>query len=77
MTSRPSQNGGLPAGGESPSSTGDYDAFLERKVALARDERDRGLGRPNDDVEAAFAARRAARVTLLNDGFSVPGQRRT
>lgn len=38
----------------------DYDAFLDRKVVIARDERDRGLGSPNDEVEAAFAARRAA-----------------
>jgi hypothetical protein len=38
----------------------DDDAFLDRKVAIARDERDRGLGNPNAEVEAAFAARRAA-----------------
>jgi len=38
----------------------EYDAFLDRKVAIARDERHRGLGSPNDEVEAAFAARRAA-----------------
>lgn len=37
-----------------------YDAFLEQKVAVARDERARGLGSPNDEVESAFAARRAA-----------------
>lgn len=41
-----------------------YDAFLDRKVAIARDERERGLGSPNDEVEAVFAARRAA---LLGD----------
>lgn len=40
----------------------DYNTFLERKVAIARDERDRGLGASNDEVEAAFAARRAALI---------------
>lgn len=38
----------------------DHDAFLARKVAIPRDERHRGLGRPNAEVEAAFSARRAA-----------------
>jgi hypothetical protein len=43
-----------------PREARDYDAFLDRKVAIARDERDRGLGSPDAEVEAAFAARRAA-----------------
>ena len=38
----------------------DYDTFLDRKVAIARDERDRGLASPNAEVEAVFAGRRAA-----------------
>ena len=37
----------------------DYDGFLRRKVALARDSARAGRGRSNADVEAAFAARRA------------------
>jgi hypothetical protein len=46
----------------------DYDAFLERKVAIARDERNRGLGNSNDEVEAAFAARRAAALGNAAEG---------
>jgi predicted transcriptional regulator len=38
----------------------DYTAFLQRKVDLARASADAGLGRSNEDVEADFAARRAA-----------------
>lgn len=38
----------------------DYDAFLEAKVQVARAQRRAGLGRSNDEVEAVFAARRAA-----------------
>jgi hypothetical protein len=37
-----------------------YDAFLEQKVETARAEARRGLGMSNDEVEAMFAARRAA-----------------
>nr|WP_221212390.1 antitoxin of toxin-antitoxin stability system [Brevundimonas lenta] len=35
-----------------------YDAFLHEKVALARTSMQAGQGRPNDEVEAEFAARR-------------------
>lgn len=38
----------------------DYDAFLRSKVALARAEKTAGAGLPNDEIEAEFAARRAA-----------------
>ena len=41
----------------------EYDAFLDRKVEIARAQRRAGLGSSNDEVEAVFAARRAA---LLN-----------
>jgi len=37
----------------------DYDAFLRRKVDVARSSMRAGRGKSNDDVEAAFAARRA------------------
>ena len=37
----------------------DYTAFLERKVEGARSSVRAGDGRPNDEVEADFAARRA------------------
>ena len=37
----------------------DHDAFLKGKVDLARASMRAGLGRPNDEVEAEFAARRA------------------
>lgn len=39
--------------------TADYDAFLARKVELARASLQVGRGRVDDDVEAEFAARRA------------------
>lgn len=35
-----------------------YDAFLRRKVDVARASMRAGLGRSNDDVEAEFAMRR-------------------
>lgn len=38
----------------------EYDAFLRRKVELARSSVHAGLGRPNDELEAEFAARRAS-----------------
>lgn len=37
----------------------DYAAFLERKVDVARTSVRRAEGRSNEEVEAAFAARRA------------------
>jgi hypothetical protein len=37
----------------------EYQAFLEQKVALARQSIRAGVGRTNDEVEAQFAARRA------------------
>jgi hypothetical protein len=37
----------------------DYDAFLHRKVEVARISMRAGRGRSNEDVEAEFAARRA------------------
>jgi predicted transcriptional regulator len=37
----------------------DYDAFLRRKVEIARGSVQDGLGRLNEEVEAEFAARRA------------------
>jgi predicted transcriptional regulator len=37
----------------------DYDEFLRRKVEAARVSVRAGRGRPNEDVEADFAARRA------------------
>lgn len=36
-----------------------YDEFLQRKVALARSSMRAGQGRPNEEVEAEFAAKRA------------------
>lgn len=36
----------------------EYDAFLRRKVETAREAVAAGAGRPNDAVEADFAARR-------------------
>ncbi len=36
----------------------DYDAYLGCKVAVGRASVHAGRGRPNDEVEAAFAARR-------------------
>ncbi len=38
----------------------DYDGFLRRKVQTARVQRDAGLHLANEDVEAEFAAQRAA-----------------
>ena len=43
----------------------EYDDFLRRKVDLARSSMQAGLGRPNDDVEAEFAARRAATASRV------------
>lgn len=37
----------------------DYEAFLQDKVDAARSSVRAGLGRPNDEVEADFAARRS------------------
>lgn len=36
-----------------------HDEFVQRKVAVARASAEAGRGRSNEDVEAAFAARRA------------------
>ncbi|MNO07907.1 hypothetical protein D3C81_2303080 [compost metagenome] len=36
----------------------DYDEYLRQKVEAGRASMDEGRGRSNDDVEAAFAARR-------------------
>lgn len=36
-----------------------HDEFVQRKVAVARASVEAGRGRSNEDVEAAFAARRA------------------
>lgn len=38
----------------------EHDAFAQRKVEIARASMQDGLGRSNEEVEAAFAARRAA-----------------
>ena len=38
----------------------DYDTFLAQKVEVARGSMAAGQGQANDEVEAAFAARRAA-----------------
>ncbi|TBU76992.1 antitoxin of toxin-antitoxin stability system [Phytopseudomonas daroniae] len=37
----------------------EHDEFVQRKVAVARESVQAGRGRSNEDVEAAFAARRA------------------
>lgn len=37
----------------------EYEAFLQRKVDIARASMEAGEGRTNDEVEAEFAARRA------------------
>lgn len=37
----------------------DYDQFLHNKVEAARTSMRAGLGRPNEEIEAEFAARRA------------------
>lgn len=39
--------------------TREYDEFLRRKVAAGRASMHAGLGRPDEEVEAEFAARRA------------------
>lgn len=38
----------------------EYDEFLRRKVEAGRASMRAGQGRPNDEVEAEFAARRAS-----------------
>ncbi len=43
----------------------EYDDFLRRKVDLGRSSMRAGLGRPNDEVEAEFAARRAATASQV------------
>ena len=40
-----------------------YDAFVRRKVFIARAAVEAGVGRMNEDVEADFAARRAKAAT--------------
>ncbi|WP_029005830.1 hypothetical protein [Azorhizobium doebereinerae] len=45
-----------------------YDAFLARKVETAREQMRADLGAADDEVEAAFAARRAA--LARDDGAS-------
>ena len=40
--------------------TREYDEFLQNKVDTARASMRAGLGRPNDQVEVDFAARRAS-----------------
>jgi hypothetical protein len=40
----------------------EHDAFVQRKVEIARASVQDGIGRSNEDVEAAFAARRAAHL---------------
>ncbi|NRR29309.1 antitoxin of toxin-antitoxin stability system [Oxalobacteraceae bacterium] len=40
----------------------EYEAFLSRKVDAARTSMRAGVGHSNDEVEATFAARRAAVV---------------
>ncbi len=42
----------------------DYDDFLKIKVEAGRVSMRAGLGKPNDEVEAAFAARRASVMNL-------------
>jgi len=37
----------------------EHDAFVQRKVEIARASMHDGIGRSNEEVEAAFAARRA------------------
>lgn len=41
----------------------EYDAFLRRKVEAGRASMRAGQGRSNEDVDAEFAARRAAATT--------------
>lgn len=38
----------------------EYDAFLRNKIEVGRTSMQAGNGRPNEDVEAEFAARRAS-----------------
>ena len=40
----------------------EHEAFLQRKIEVARASVAEGLGRSNEEVEAAFAARRASSV---------------
>lgn len=42
----------------------DYDDFLKIKVEAGRTSMHAGLGKSNDEVEAAFAARRASVMNL-------------
>jgi hypothetical protein len=42
----------------------EYDDFLKVKVETARTSMRAGLGKSNDEVEAAFAARRASVMNL-------------
>ncbi len=38
----------------------EYDKYLEKKIDAASNSMRNGVGHPNDEVEAVFAARRAA-----------------
>jgi hypothetical protein len=40
----------------------EHDAFVQRKVEIARASMQDGLGRSNAEIEATFAARRAAHL---------------
>lgn len=42
----------------------EYDDFLKIKVEMGRASMHKGLGKSNDEVEAAFAARRASVMNL-------------
>ena len=42
----------------------EYHEFLDRKVAAARSSMRAGAGKPNDEVEEIFAARRAAAAKI-------------
>ena len=42
----------------------DYDDFLKNKVEAGRVSMRAGLGKSNDEIEAAFAARRASVMNL-------------
>jgi predicted transcriptional regulator len=46
----------------------DYDTFVRRKVEAARVSVQAGCGRSGEDVEAAFAARRAALQEKADEG---------
>ena len=43
----------------------DYDQFLRNKVEAARSSMGAGQGRPNEEIEAEFAARRASVLTQV------------